>query len=132
MRSVVAVAAGRAPPDGADATPAASTRANKTIKRRRRCKPLLGQRFADSVGDRLHLELGACDLGEELLGRHPLPLRPELTQERAGFALREPGGSDALPEVVAELRLERPRAQVAGGVEAGIEVGEVVRGAGLD
>src|ERR671937_1589490 len=90
------------------------------------------QRLAHALGDRFHLDLGARDLAQELVRRRALPLRPEIAKERAGLAGGEPGRPEALSEVVPQLCLERPRAQVRVDVEAGVDVGEVVRRARLD
>src|SRR6266536_726964 len=90
------------------------------------------QGLPNAVGDGLHLDLGAGDSAQELVRGRPLPLGPELLQERAGFAGREPLRAEARAQVVPQLRLERPRAQVRVDVEARIDVGQVVRGAGLD
>ena len=48
------------------------------------------------------------------------------------LALREPGRAELLAEVALQLRLERPRADVLGAVEAGVDVAEVVGRARLD
>src|SRR5438067_8030003 len=74
--------------------------------------------FADPLGDRFELELGAGHVADELLGRDPLPLRPELDQLAAGLPGREPLVAVAAAQVVAQLGLRRPRAEVRGDVEA--------------
>ena len=91
-----------------------------------------GKDVARELGDRVHLELLAGHLGQHLVGGHAHPGLPELADERAGLALREPVVAEALAQVRPELRLERPRAQVAGDVEARVDVGEVVGRGGLD
>src|SRR6266516_8027221 len=87
----------------------------------------LTQRFADAVGDRFHLHVRAGDLVQQLVRGRLLAFRPELAQQRARVARREPLVPEALAQVVAQLRLERPRAQVRVDVEAVVDVGEVVR-----
>ena len=83
--------------------------------------------FPRPVGDRLQLDLGAGDLSEQLVRRRPLPERPELAQQRPRLAAREPRVAELLAQEVPQLRLERPRAQVRGDVEAGVDVDQVVR-----
>src|SRR5690242_12619201 len=68
----------------------------------------LGQGLADAVGDGLHLEGRAGDLLQQLVRVHALALRPELAQERAGLAPREPRRPEPLLQEGAQLRLERP------------------------
>src|SRR3954469_1981290 len=75
---------------------------------------------------RVQVQLVAGQLADELLGRHALALAPQLAEERARLALREPRRPELVAEEVAHLRLERPRAKVGGGVEAGVHVAEVV------
>src|ERR671931_40952 len=87
----------------------------------------LRERVADDLRDRLHLDRGARHLAEHLVGRHPLALAPQLAQERPGIAVGEPGAAEFLAQERPHLRLEGPRAEVRGDVEAGIDVGEVVR-----
>src|SRR6266540_1651412 len=90
------------------------------------------ERLANPLGDRFHLDRRAGDLAQQLVGVHPLALRPELAEERAGVAAREPRVAEALAQESAQLRLERPRAQVRGHVEARVDVAEVVGRARLD
>ena len=92
-----------------------------------------GERLADAVGDRLHLERRARHVLEHLVRGRPLAQRPQLAEERAGLAMREPVAAEPLAQVVAELRLERPRAQVRGDVEAAVDVRRGSRvGLGVD
>src|SRR5437764_3372532 len=90
------------------------------------CGSSLVQVFRDALGDRRHLELGAGDVLQQLVRVNALAFRPELAEQRAGLALREPGVPEVLAQVRAKLRLEGPRTQVFGDVEAGVDVGEVV------
>src|SRR5215211_708450 len=90
------------------------------------------ERLAHASGDGFELERRAGDVLEEVLRGPPLALSPQLLQQRARLALREPRIAELLAEVVAELRLERPRAQVRRDVEAGVDVAEVVGRARLD
>src|SRR5438445_6528866 len=92
----------------------------------------LTQGLADAVCDSFHLELRAGDLLQELVRGRALALGPELLQKRARFARGEPVRPETRPQVVAELRLECPGAQVRVNVEALVDVGQVVRGARLD
>src|ERR671936_76378 len=94
--------------------------------------PSRAKRLANPGRDRLHLERRAGHFLEQLLGRPALPLGPQLAQERSGLAPGEPGLTELLAQELAQLRLERPRAQVCGDVEAGVDVAEVVRRARLD
>ena len=55
-----------------------------------------------------------------------LAFAPELAQERARLAPREPGAAELLAQEGAEEGLEGPRPQVARRVEAGVDVGEEV------
>src|SRR6476646_5668997 len=91
-----------------------------------------GKDAAGELGDRVHLDLLAGNLGQHLVRGHAHPGFPELADERARLALREPVVAEALAQVRSELRLDRPRAQVAGDVEARVDVGKVVGGGGLD
>src|SRR6058998_3604407 len=93
---------------------------------------LLGENAARELGDRVHLDLLAGHLVQHLVGGHAHPGLPELQDERAGLALREPVAAETLAQVRTELRFERPRAQVAGDVEARVDVGQVVGRGGLD
>src|SRR5205085_4644361 len=93
---------------------------------------LLGERLADDLRDRLHLDRRAGHLAEHLVRRHPLALAPQLAQERAGAAVGEPGAAELLAQERPHLRLEGPRAEVRGDVEAGVDVPKVVGGARLD
>ena len=52
------------------------------------------------------------DVAEEVLGGPALALAPELAQERARLAPREPRVAELLAQVAPQLRLERPRAEV--------------------
>src|ERR1043165_4158347 len=90
------------------------------------------QMLAHALGHRLELQRRAGDVTEEVLRRPALALSPELAQERAGLTAREPGVAELLAQVCPQLRLERPRAQVCGDVEARVDVAEVVDGARLD
>src|SRR5215211_3024248 len=74
----------------------------------------------------VEVELRAGQVADELLGRHALALRPQLAQERAGLGPGEPGAAEILAQEVAHLRLERPRAEVRGRIEPGVDVREVV------
>src|SRR5215471_12312041 len=87
---------------------------------------LLGEALADAVADRGELDLGAGHVLQELVGRRLLAERPQLAQQRPGLATREPVVAELLAQVVAQLALECPGAQVRGDVEAGVDVGEVV------
>src|SRR5215213_4508548 len=80
----------------------------------------------------LHLQSGARDLLEHLLGPHALALAPELPQQRPGLARGEPARPELLHQERPQLRLEGPGAQVGGNVEAGVDVREVVRGCHVD
>src|SRR5262245_7918890 len=71
-----------------------------------------GEGLADPVADGSELERLASHLAEELVGRGSLALGPQLAQERARFAAREPCVAEALPEVGTQLGLERPGAEV--------------------
>src|SRR6266516_2158166 len=82
--------------------------------------------FADAVCDCFHLELGAGDFLQQLVGGVPLPFAPELAEQRARLPAREPGVAELLAQECPELRLEGPRAQVLGHVEAGVDVGQIV------
>src|SRR5205807_921189 len=62
----------------------------------------------------------------------PLAERPQLAQQRPGFAVREPVVPRLLAKVERELGLERPRTQVLAHVEARVDVREPVGRAGLD
>src|SRR4051812_37029841 len=84
------------------------------------------------VGDRLELDARVGYFPQELVGRPSLPFRPELAQERSRLAPREPVGAEALAQVSPQLCFDGPRAQIARGVEPGIDVREVVRGHRLD
>src|SRR6266540_802801 len=90
------------------------------------------ERFANPVADRFHLDLGAGNLAQELVRGRALALRPQLAQKRSRLGGGEPGRPEALAQVVSQLRLERPRAQVRVDVETGVDIGEVVRRAGFD
>src|SRR5439155_21063375 len=83
--------------------------------------------LADPLGDRGHLEVAARDVADHLLGAQALALRPELAEMAARLALREPVVAVALAQMIAQLRLEGPRAQVGRDVETGVDVAEVVR-----
>src|SRR5215218_8191271 len=56
----------------------------------------LDQDFLDALGDGLHLQCGAGDLLEHLLGPHLLALAPQLAEERARLARREPARAELL------------------------------------
>src|SRR5262245_45202415 len=51
---------------------------------------------------------------------------------RARLAPTEPGGAEPVSEVRGQLGLERPRAQIVGAIEAGIDVDQVLDWAGVD
>ena len=72
-----------------------------------------------------HLERRAGHVAQQLVGRRALAERPQLAQQVAGLAPREPLVAELAAQEVAQLRLERPRAQVAGDVERAVDVGEV-------
>ena len=65
---------------------------------------------------------------QQLVGRRALAERPELAQQVARLAAREPVVAELAAQEVAQLRLERPRAQVAGDVERAVDVVEVALG----
>ena len=60
----------------------------------------------------------AGHLGEQLVGVQALALAPELAQQVARLAAAEPLGPKRSTQHAAQVRLERPRAQVVGGVVA--------------
>src|SRR5581483_10773903 len=91
-----------------------------------------GQRLAAPVADRGQLERLGGDLAQQLVRGGPLSLGPQLSQERAGLAPREPGVPESLAEVGPQLRLERPRAKILRSVEALVDVAEVIGGRRLD
>src|SRR6266571_2723154 len=78
----------------------------------------LAENLPHAVGHGLHLQGRAGHLLQQLLGPQPLPLGPQLAQQRTGVAGREPARAEALAQIRAQLRLESPRAQVRGDVEA--------------
>src|SRR5205807_3683320 len=63
-------------------------------------------------------------LFEKGVGVLRLAAAPERAQERPRPGVREPRGPEGVLQVAPEARLERPRAQVARGVEEGVDVGE--------
>src|SRR5712691_5968113 len=71
----------------------------------------LGENLPHAVGHGLHLQGRAGRL-------LPLLLGPQLAQQRTGVAGREPARAELLAQIRAQLRLESPRAQVRGDVEA--------------
>ena len=71
---------------------------------------------------RPEVELLAERLGEQLVGAQPLAVAPERAQPLAGLGLGEPALAEALAKRAAPVRLERPGAQVAGDVEAAVDV----------
>src|SRR5205823_14178849 len=75
------------------------------------------QRLANPLGGGFELERPAGHLVEHLVRSRLLPLGPELAQQRARVLAREPGIAERLAQIRAQLRLERPRAQVARRVE---------------
>ena len=81
--------------------------------------------FADAFRDGCHLELRARHVAQQLVRGRALAERPQLAQQVAGVALREPVVPELAAQEVAQLRLERPRAEVAGDVEAAVDVVEV-------
>src|SRR5262249_25072216 len=87
--------------------------------------PSVGETLADPLADRRHLELGARDLVEQLVGGRPLADRPELAEQIAGVAPREPVVAELGPPEVPQLRLERPGSQVARDVERPVDVVEI-------
>src|SRR6188768_2232310 len=87
---------------------------------------------ARELGDRVHLQLLPGYLVEHLVRGHAHPGLPELSDERAGLPLREPVVAEPLAQMRSELGLERPRAQVAGDVEARVDVREIIRRGRLD
>src|SRR5213079_664164 len=91
-----------------------------------------GEYFARELRDGVHVDLLPRHLVQHLVGGHAHARLPELADQRAGLALREPVAAEALAQMRPELRLERPRAQVAGHVEARVDVAEVVGRRGLD
>src|SRR5947209_1056964 len=108
-------------------TTAAAT-ANPRIRSARLSVPRGSEALADAIGDGRHLESRARHVLQELLGGRALPQRPELTQQVACVALREPVVAELAAEELAQLRLERPRTEVAGHVEAAVDVVEVALG----
>src|SRR5579872_1154124 len=90
------------------------------------------QVLAHALRDRFELDPRAGDVAEEVLGRPAHPLAPQLAQQRARFAAREPRVAELAAQVCAQLRLERPRAEVRRDVEARVDVAEVVGRARLD
>src|SRR3954465_14170975 len=84
------------------------------------------ERFFDPARDRRELERRAGDVPEHLVCRRLLPFLPQPAPERARVAGREPCASELLAQVRAQLRLERPRAQVLRRIEPGVDVREVV------
>src|SRR5712691_7377469 len=82
----------------------------------------LGENLPHAVGHGLHLQGRAGRLLQQLLGPQPLPLGPQLAQQRTGVAGREPARAELLAQIRAQLRFESPRAQVRGDVEAGVDI----------
>ena len=74
--------------------------------------------------------VGAGDLAQQLVGRRALAERPQLAQQPAGFAPGEPLVAVLAAQEVAQVRLERPRAEVAGDVERAVDVVQVALGVG--
>ena len=90
---------------------------------RRRTQPWRPSRIRSATDG--HLELRAGHVLQQLVGGRPLAERPELAQQVAGLAPREPVVPELAAQELAQLRLERPRAEVAGDVEAAVDVVEV-------
>ena len=84
------------------------------------------QRLAHAVGRCVERERRARHVCEDLVGGGLLALRPQLADERARIPAGEPRIAELLAQVRAHLRLERPRPQVVGRVEAVVDVGEIV------
>src|SRR5262249_56777402 len=86
---------------------------------------LRGQAFAHARGHGRELELRARDVLQQRVGGRLLAERPQLAQEVTRGTAREPVAAELVAEEVAQLRLERPRAQVARDIEAAVDVVEV-------
>src|SRR4051794_30741415 len=63
-------------------------------------------------------------IGEQAVGVQALPARPQPAQPGSGLGLIEPDLPESVPEETAPVDLERPGTQVAGDVEARVDVGE--------
>src|SRR5581483_12261314 len=70
------------------------------------------QCLPNPLADGGELQLAAGDVLDELVRRRLLALGPELADEGAGVAAREPGVAEGLAQVRTQLGLERPRAQI--------------------
>src|SRR5262249_48555483 len=68
------------------------------------------------------------DVLQQRVGGRLLAERPQLAQEVTRGTAREPVAAELVAEEVAQLRLERPRAQVARDIEAAVDVVEVALG----
>src|SRR5262245_46541091 len=72
-------------------------------------------------GELLEVDHAARHLGQELLGVDPLPLGPEGAQPLSCLRALEPAIAESLAERLPPAHLERPRSQVAGNIEAGVD-----------
>src|SRR3954454_13990480 len=89
--------------------------------------PFRGSRLrADLVQQRLRVQRVEAEASRDLLAGRLRALAEELRQELAGLAIPPPVRTDLVDEVRAQLRGADPRAEVVGGVEARVHVGEVV------
>src|SRR3954468_10517292 len=107
------------------AAPAIRTRALAMHRAYALSQDGLGQNLSNPLCHGLHLEGGAGDLLQHLLGPHALAFGPQLAEQGAGVPRGEPSGPPLLLQVRAQLGLERPGAEVRGHVEPRIDVGEV-------
>ena len=129
----------RRPDGGADPGPARATSRPRELRKvrdyeRRQREPQVG-----AQRDRVEARLGAAALGQQrreverlagqlaaAAGRRRRAARGARgrSSRLAGLAFLEPRGAEALLEPPAQVRLERPCPQVAGGVEERVDVAE--------
>ena len=90
----------------------------------------LTERVAGAVGKHAEVDVLPGHLAQQRVGVQRLAQLPQLAHQGARLALREPGPAVPLAQPLRQLRLERPGPQVAGAVEAAVDVLEEVADAG--